>query len=54
MTGYHPMVVNIPGHEGIGNVVQLGHRVSQLRLGQRVGIKWSMRRAGRVKSASAM
>lgn len=34
------MEVHIPGHEGIGNVVQLGSRVSQPSLGQRVGIKW--------------
>ena len=40
MTGAHPMDVNIAGHEGIGDVVQLGRDVQALRLGQRVGVKW--------------
>ncbi|CAK7219670.1 hypothetical protein SBRCBS47491_003925 [Sporothrix bragantina] len=49
MMGYHPMDVHIPGHEGVGVVVQVGSRTSPdtvdtktgtLRLGQRVGIKW--------------
>ncbi|CAK7199551.1 hypothetical protein SEUCBS139899_002231 [Sporothrix eucalyptigena] len=43
MMGHHPMDVHIPGHEGVGVIVQMGSRASQvgnLRLGQRVGIKW--------------
>ncbi|CAK7224188.1 hypothetical protein SCUCBS95973_005435 [Sporothrix curviconia] len=43
MMGHHPMDVHIPGHEGVGVVVQMGSRVAQagsLRLGHRVGIKW--------------
>ncbi|KAF7561521.1 hypothetical protein G7046_g2623 [Stylonectria norvegica] len=40
MTGAHPMDVNITGHEGIGDIVQMGQDVQALRLGQRVGVKW--------------
>ena len=40
MTGAHPMDVNIAGHEGVGEVVQLGTNARTLSIGQRVGIKW--------------
>lgn len=34
------MTTNIPGHEGIGHVVQLGRGVTPSLLHQRVGVKW--------------
>jgi propanol-preferring alcohol dehydrogenase len=35
-----PALPFTPGHEGIGRVVQLGQGVSEVALGQRVGVPW--------------
>lgn len=36
----HPRLPLIPGHEIVGRIEQLGSRVSELEVGQRVGIPW--------------
>ena len=38
--GHTPMTTHIPGHEGVGQVIQVGSNVPQHHLKRRVGVKW--------------
>ncbi|KAE8389644.1 chaperonin 10-like protein [Aspergillus alliaceus] len=40
ISGELPMSTNIPGHEGIGRVVQVGPNTPEELMGKRVGVKW--------------
>lgn len=42
----------IPGHEGVGHVVQLGPDVDQTLLGERVGVKWLWSACGECTSCA--
>jgi alcohol dehydrogenase, propanol-preferring len=35
-----PAPMTIPGHEGVGHVVAVGPQVDQVKIGDRVGLKW--------------
>jgi propanol-preferring alcohol dehydrogenase len=35
-----PKMPLVPGHEGVGEIVEIGEQVSHLKLGDRVGIPW--------------
>lgn len=45
--GETPMETDIAGHEGIGQVIQLGSNVSEEWLNTRVGIKWQYSTCGK-------
>lgn len=38
--GMVPAPMTIPGHEGVGRVVALGPQAGQIKIGDRVGLKW--------------
>lgn len=42
-----PVLPRIPGHEAVGEVVQLGAGVDELAVGDRVGVPWLHRACGR-------
>ena len=42
-----PALPRIPGHEAVGEVVQLGAGVDELEVGDRVGVPWLHRACGR-------
>ena len=42
-----PTLPRIPGHEAVGEVVEIGKGVDEVRLGDRVGVPWLHRACGR-------
>src|SRR5262245_26351071 len=53
--GFLPMAKPplVPGHEPVGRIVELGQGVTDLKVGDRVGVSWNQKGCGRCRACQS-